>query len=136
MIHDELNDTRRDVMTHLVGLQKNRDGRWKVGHNALIDRLWEHFFTVILHLQCGNMQPTESRSVYIEGRHAIHSARSQEVIFPISPCVHALNYNVSYISSRQLFVVGKEFVGDVGRNLLSLQPEPHSASLQNLIGQL
>lgn len=66
------------------------------------------------------MQLTESWSECIEGRQTLH----------------ALNYSVSYISSRQLLVVGKEFVGDLGRNLFSLQPEPHSASLQNLIGQL
>lgn len=37
MVHDELNDTCSDVMTHLVGLQKNTGG-----HNALEDSviLW------------------------------------------------------------------------------------------------
>lgn len=42
----------------------------------------------------------------------------------------------SYTGSRQFLVVGEEFVGDIGRNVFSLQPEPHSASLQNLVVQL
>lgn len=44
--------------------------------------------------------------------------------------------SISYISPRQLLVVGKEFVGDVCWNFFRLQPESHSASLHNLIGQL
>lgn len=44
------------------------------------------------------------------------------------------NNRMSYISAREFLVVCKEFVGDIGGNLFSLQPEPHPASLQNLIG--
>lgn len=72
------------------------------------------------------MQLTESWPGYIEGRHTI--------LFSLKPEGHF--QCISYISSRQFLVVGKEFVGDIGRNFFSLQPEPHSASLQNLIGQL
>lgn len=58
----------------------------------------------------------------------------QTILFSLKGQTHF--QSLSYISPRQLLVVGKEFVGDVWWNFFHLQPESHSASLQNLIGQL
>lgn len=60
------------------------------------------------------------------GNTQFFSARSRQAHFQ----------SISYISPRQLLVVGKEFVSDVWWNFFRLQPESHSASLHNLIGQL
>lgn len=88
MVHDKLNDTCSDVMSHLVGLQKNRAGCCKKSHKSLKDRLCEcgYFCTVITALMLQHAADWIMVSVHRGQADNYFSLKQESYFFHLSLC--------------------------------------------------